>query len=166
MYANQGQGSSGGQLAAAGLIGAAGGSGATLAAMSFRKTQSRANIGLGLGITSLGLQVLGGNSNNTLSQNAATQVNTINALAFDAAPTGVQVAALRGQLAVLAGTVSQGLGNTDPMTVAGIRQQAAIPAPNSTLPAVAAVSTTTTSGLGNIGILLIGGVLIWLAVKD
>lgn len=164
----QSQGSSGGngQLWAAGGAGAAAGAGATLAAMSYKKTASRATAGLVLGGIALGTQVLGGNSNQTIANNMATQVNTINALAFDAAPTGAQVAALRAQVAVLAGNSAQGFGNTNPLQTLGLQQAPSIPAPNTGLPAVAAVSTTSSSGLGNVGILLLGGVLLYMAVKD
>jgi len=166
MYANQQQ--SQGQVSpwVAGGIGAVGGSAATMAAYSFRKTQSRATTGVVLGGIALGGALLGGNQNQTIATNMATQVNTINSLAFDATPTGAQVAALRGQVALLAGQSSQGFSNTNIMSVVGLQQAPSIPAPNTGLPAVAAVSTTSSNSLGNIGILALGALLLYFAVKD
>ena len=165
MYAQSMQ-SSGGSFGTGALVGAAGGVGASAALMAFRKTQFRANVGMGTGIAALGIPIIGGNNNNTLAQTVANQVNTINALTVDAAPTGAQVAPIRAQLATLAGYVSQIASNTDPLTVVGLRNAPTIPAATTTLVGGAAVSTLPSSGIGNLGMLLLGGLVIYLAVRD
>lgn len=156
--------SSGGSGIATFGAGAAAGVGGTAAAMWAKKFTGRANLGMALGLINTGTMVIGGNDNNQKSIEAANLVNTINGrtLAADAASIGL----LRGDLSALGNIVSRVASNTDPISVVGLRNQPLLPNPNATATGTAAVSTTPSSGLGSVGILLLIGVAVYIAVKD
>lgn len=82
--------------------GAAAGVAGTLAVQEVRKAKSRATWALGLSIGIIGLELYNSGNLNTAMTNAQNIAAATAALTFDAAVTGIQVAALRSQVIALA----------------------------------------------------------------
>jgi len=150
--------------------GAAAGSGTTAAMSWAKRLTGKVNMAGGVSLANAGISLVGGNANATIAATCAQNANDTNSLLFTAGgATGPEVGNLKKQVADLWVTVGKVAGNTDPLTVVGLRNAPTFPVASTastsgTVPAP--VNTTPSTGLGNIGIALLLGVAVWAYAKS